>query len=1328
MNGQHHRRPLSRDDFDVAIICALCLETNAVLCALDEFWDEAPHEYGKAAGDANSYAFGRLGRHAVVVVTLPLMGKIHAASAASTLKMSFNSIKLALLVGICGAVPFKADRTEITLGDVIISEALVEFDFGREHEDGFERRRDTMFEAPRPPEEVAGLLNQLKTPFRLSKLQDGLARHLEDLMQSASIKTRYPVVSQDRLFEPTYIHKHQAGCDRCSPQDAICSTAYIASCEELGCERDHLVPRSRLPIALADQRPTHRVHFGSIGTADTVMRSAKRRDELARKEGIIAFEMEGAGLWTKFNCLIIKGVCDYADSHKNKDWQGYAAAVAAAAAKEVLRQYAPPDRPSPREISDSRSNTSPRSAASSHTLSGQLPYYSADEHQKIFDRVLGDLEARFSADQVTRFRETDLPALKRELGRTQREQNKNKELRNLRRLEKFIEKFDQFGQVLQGTLGDTEHMGYVWGPVKHLLMIARGHSDLLDALLSAYEKIGDEMPTLGGTCEVFKYYPYLLGILARLFVDLMEFHEKALELYSGRALKAIFTPLWQDYKPMFQGILNRMTAHTRLIEDKTRAIYNHPGQYELDAREIDVHLQQLQDDASKLEQEEDKRKQDMYNDVLNWFADTEPDETGETDESKHGIICRDLRRYPGSGRWILDTPEVKKWLSPDPDQSVSPILWIHGRPGTGKTYLASVIIEECKNDENAVTCYFYCEESAELKTSAIAVLRGILAQLVKRHQELAPYCRSKRKTSGVSTLTDLSVASTLIETFCERVPRLYIVIDGLDECEKGLKDLLVTLKNLVTKSDKYSPERLRVLLLSRTMTEIMSTVPDAAILPLKPSHNSADIKQYCQLRSRELQKFDFSEEALDNVLERICIQADGMFLFAKLVINNLRGQRNRRAFYKEISPECLPTKLNEAYDRIMKRLKQDLHPSQFECTQLLLGWLECSKRPLKWTEVKLAFSIDMNTSQIRNDLDMDLKLRDDAEELCGSLVQVFKGNRVELVHTTAKQFIRLHHKSNNLEGAAECDLTVRCLRYLTLDIFRSETEDTELRRYAKRGDLALQDYAVPAWPLHIRTLVEQGKKILDGDVMSVDSNPTSQEERITHELQRFVHFYAESLPEIDQPRTTDCESFESYPFYEDLVRIWEHICTAQRQDLESRNKVSLAQLSSSLTRNREVLEDLSQDPTFKDFTTLYDAYPFRCPKLTCFWFQEGFSTAELRTNHENHHNMPCRCPVESCNRATFGFRSKNEVTTHMKRYHPEDIDLSESFTNPVRAEVNKTRWECPECHGFFVRKNILEDHIRAHRGEKPFCCRECGKGFTRKSDMKRHEKIHEKRR
>jgi hypothetical protein len=86
----------------------------------------------------------------------------------------------------------------------------------------------------------------------------------------------------------------------------------------------------------------------------------------------------------------------------------------------------------------------------------------------------------------------------------------------------------------------------------------------------------------------------------------------------------------------------------------------------------------------------------------------------------------------------------------------------------------------------------------------------------------------------------------------------------------------------------------------------------------------------------------------------------------------------------------------------MERLRQDLIPEQFDYTGLLPSWLVCAKRPLKWTEIQLALSTDLETWGPSNEVNMGLKLQDDVQELCGSLVQVLKGNRVELVHSTAR--------------------------------------------------------------------------------------------------------------------------------------------------------------------------------------------------------------------------------------------------------------------------------------------------------------------------------------
>lgn len=97
-----------------------------------------------------------------------------------------------------------------------------------------------------------------------------------------------------------------------------------------GCNQLRLI--SRQPRATTD--PV--IHYGTIGSADQVMRHGITRDAMREKHQILCFEMEAAGLMNDFPCLVIRGICDYSDTHKHKIWQRYAAATAAAYAKELL--------------------------------------------------------------------------------------------------------------------------------------------------------------------------------------------------------------------------------------------------------------------------------------------------------------------------------------------------------------------------------------------------------------------------------------------------------------------------------------------------------------------------------------------------------------------------------------------------------------------------------------------------------------------------------------------------------------------------------------------------------------------------------------------------------------------------------------------------------------------------------------------------------------------------------------------------------------------------------------------------------------------------------
>jgi nucleoside phosphorylase len=329
-----------RRDFEIAIICALPLEASVVGALFDKRYDDKT--YGKALGDPNAYSTGVIGLHNVVLVHMPNIGKVAAATAAASLRASFQEIQLALVVGICGGAPFGTQLSEdILLGDVVISEGLVQYDLGRQFPNNRFMRKDTARDnLPRPGHKIRAALAKLQTKQGRSRLQNKTSEYLGVLRRELSDVVTYPGVTEDKLFKSTYRHKHHepSECAICANDDGgddVCDTAVRISCQQLKCDERELVPRVRL-----SQPSNPVVHFGLIASGDTVMKSGEDRDDIAARDGVIAFEMEGAGVWENFpDSLVIKGVCDYADSHKSKRWQGYAAATAAAVMKGFLENW-----------------------------------------------------------------------------------------------------------------------------------------------------------------------------------------------------------------------------------------------------------------------------------------------------------------------------------------------------------------------------------------------------------------------------------------------------------------------------------------------------------------------------------------------------------------------------------------------------------------------------------------------------------------------------------------------------------------------------------------------------------------------------------------------------------------------------------------------------------------------------------------------------------------------------------------------------------------------------------------------------------------------------
>jgi nucleoside phosphorylase/Cdc6-like AAA superfamily ATPase len=305
-------RRLRREEYTVGWVCALPIE----LAAAREILDEKHDNLERDENDENLYQLGMIEGHNVVIVCLPAgrIGSNPAAAVAMQMQATFKGIQFGLMVGIGGGVPSR--QADIRLGDVVVSQphqtfgGVVQYDVGKTTPNGFEQTGSL-----NSPPQI--LLNAVSI-VRANKLQsrNKLSEYLSHLRRLSEF--RREAAGPDFLFEATYNHVGGQTCDQC--------------------DADRQVHRQRR------ENEEVTIHYGTIASGNRVMRDGRTRDRVSAKYGgILCFEMEAAGLMNSFPCLVIRGICDYADSHKNKRWQAFATGTAAAFAKELLSVIPPTD-------------------------------------------------------------------------------------------------------------------------------------------------------------------------------------------------------------------------------------------------------------------------------------------------------------------------------------------------------------------------------------------------------------------------------------------------------------------------------------------------------------------------------------------------------------------------------------------------------------------------------------------------------------------------------------------------------------------------------------------------------------------------------------------------------------------------------------------------------------------------------------------------------------------------------------------------------------------------------------------------------------------------
>ena len=263
--------------------------------------------------DMNNYILGRIEANKIVIACLPagVAGTVSAAAVAIRMLSTFKKLRFCVLVGAGEGLP--SEKNDIRLGDIIVSEpgrtfgGVIKYNY-----DTTSHKFIATESLNRPPDVLLTALSTLKARKLLNRLD--LGKHITKMINQfpkLSETFSHPGIQHDILYSANSEHPDES-CMHCEAGEAI-----------------YRKPRkSDEPV----------VHYGLIASGSQVIRNGLTREQLKKELDVLSIEREAAGLMDNFPCLVIRGICGYSDAHRTnlKIWENYAAAVAAAYAKELL--------------------------------------------------------------------------------------------------------------------------------------------------------------------------------------------------------------------------------------------------------------------------------------------------------------------------------------------------------------------------------------------------------------------------------------------------------------------------------------------------------------------------------------------------------------------------------------------------------------------------------------------------------------------------------------------------------------------------------------------------------------------------------------------------------------------------------------------------------------------------------------------------------------------------------------------------------------------------------------------------------------------------------
>jgi len=390
-------------------------------------------------------------------------------------------------------------------------------------------------------------------------------------------------------------------------------------------------------------------------------------------------------------------------------------------------------------------------------------------------------------------------------------------------------------------------------------------------------------------------------------------------------------------------------------------------------------------------------------------GDTDPSLDKKRIEDTKGGLLKD------SYCWIIENPEFKQWRN----NRVSPLLWIKGHPGKGKTMLLCGIINELSKltFDRVLLSYFFCQATEARINSATAVLRGLIYMLVDQQPSLVSHVQRRYDNASKFHSEDANTWVALSEILTgilqdSKLRSTYLIVDALDECKTGLSQLL----KQVIETASLAPH-VKWILSSRNEPDIeeqlrLDNTQIRLSLELNKEHVSRAIEKFIDFKVSKLSHIADESTLQEKVRGKIYAKANGTFLWAALVLKEL--ERVESWDVLDVLQE-MPPGLEPFYERMLQQVEQ-LHRKDPEFCRLVLSTVTLAHRPLQLLELGVLSGLP---EHISTNPDKVMKV----VKKCGSFLTV-RENRTYFIHQSAQDYL-LGRSFHSSFSCSEADVNYR---------------------------------------------------------------------------------------------------------------------------------------------------------------------------------------------------------------------------------------------------------------------------------------------------------------